>query len=250
MDGVEKACPGPLCKGRSRPVGEFLHKPSRARGVSSWCRDCHNYDVTSRKERQRAEAIAVLGGRCVRCVMMGCMGACCADIRALQIDHVDGKGGLRRKGGEQGTALYRAVKANPAEFQLLCASCNVIKRAEQEEYRAKGSYSRVVPTELRPTDRTAADAQRAATMEERWAAKSAAEVADIVAKRSETRRVARERKLREEAGLPPHPSWATHGLLRCGDCGRHVPPLFSRGLCHACYQRAWSEERRKIEGMP
>ena len=74
-----------------------------------------------------------LGGvRCVRCGF--------DDIRALQIDHVAGDGASHRRAsptnGNQGTTLYGAIirgTVDRARFQVLCANCQWIKKAEDEE---------------------------------------------------------------------------------------------------------------------
>ena len=63
------------------------------------------------------------------------------DIRALEIDHIDG-GGLahfRSIGRMGGTAFYRWLIAQgfPRGFQVLCANCNRIKRAVNKEVRKK-----------------------------------------------------------------------------------------------------------------
>lgn len=67
---------------------------------------------------------STLGGKCVRCGF--------SDSRALQLDHING-GGLRDK---RSTATrYRQILSGKSvgEFQLLCANCNWIKRAENGE---------------------------------------------------------------------------------------------------------------------
>lgn len=77
--------------------------------------------------RLRAAVIAVLGGRCVRCAF--------TDVRALQIDHVEG-GGTQERRSLSGAALCRKILRDPAsgKYQLLCANCNWIKRAERGEF--------------------------------------------------------------------------------------------------------------------
>lgn len=76
------------------------------------------------------KAIEVLGGKCARCGF--------DDIRALQIDHVNGGG--RKDHRERGQlTIYRGIiKAhahgeNITDFQVLCANCNWIKRWENKE---------------------------------------------------------------------------------------------------------------------
>jgi len=64
------------------------------------------------------------------------------DIRALEIDHIDG-GGLvhfRSIGRMGGSAFYKWLIARgfPEGYQVLCANCNRIKRAVNQEVRKKG----------------------------------------------------------------------------------------------------------------
>ena len=82
--------------------------------------------------RQRAAVLAGLGGKCVRCGF--------EDVRALQIDHVAGDGHLRRKiqypASEYREILQRIqAEGDLSAWQLLCANCNWIKRAENGETR-------------------------------------------------------------------------------------------------------------------
>ena len=72
----------------------------------------------------RCAAIHELGGRCVRCDY--------TDLRALQIDHVNGNGAaMRRKVTNR--VMYKAILAGKphTEYQILCANCNWIKRHEE-----------------------------------------------------------------------------------------------------------------------
>lgn len=80
--------------------------------------------ATAYRRRKRAEAMALLGGKCTRCGF--------ADPRALQFDHING-GGVAdiRKFSTNGA---RKVLKDSSRFQLLCANCNWIKRAENNEH--------------------------------------------------------------------------------------------------------------------
>lgn len=87
----------------------------------------------------RAQVLTVLGEKCARCGF--------ADKRALQVDHREGNGTRERrwrtKAGricQSGIPTYRRVLREPEEYQLLCANCNWIKKAERRENRGKPSY--------------------------------------------------------------------------------------------------------------
>jgi hypothetical protein len=76
--------------------------------------------------KRKAEAQQLLGGVCCECGF--------ADPRALQIDHIDGKGHLVKcPGGKryQWAAIRDIYAGNTANYQLLCANCHAIKTWEE-----------------------------------------------------------------------------------------------------------------------
>jgi len=78
-------------------------------------------------EKRRLEIIIEMGSKCKHCGYD-------KDIRALQIDHVNGQGNKERKSfGHSQSALNKKVRSEPVKYQLLCANCNWIKRYEQKE---------------------------------------------------------------------------------------------------------------------
>ncbi len=69
---------------------------------------------------------------------MKCLKCGFDDIRALQIDHINGGGTKhRRELGRTGDAFYRWLRLNnyPEGYQVLCCNCNWIKRFENKEKR-------------------------------------------------------------------------------------------------------------------
>lgn len=78
-----------------------------------------------------------MGGRCVRCGF--------SDIRALQVDHVNGHGRRELATVTSRNAYYKTVLAHPERYQLLCANCNWIKRAENAEHRWRDVAVGVTP---------------------------------------------------------------------------------------------------------
>jgi rubredoxin len=100
---------------------------------------------TIRQRRLRQENIKMLGGRCKgpNCRWLndkddGEPG--CNDARALQFDHIGGGGSaMRRDGKGAGLAGLYYIRNHPELFQLLCANCNWIKRAESGEDEQGGS---------------------------------------------------------------------------------------------------------------
>lgn len=86
--------------------------------------------VRNYTRRVRQAAIDILGGFCVNCGF--------SDVRALQIDHLQGGGGKETKhykGAAQWNKVIKSVLNKEKRFQLLCANCNWIKRVENREVR-------------------------------------------------------------------------------------------------------------------
>ena len=73
--------------------------------------------------KKRLEVILALGNICCRCGF--------SDIRALQIDHINGGGSKERKTKSGKSYLYHVLK-DLSKYQLLCANCNWIKRYEED----------------------------------------------------------------------------------------------------------------------
>jgi hypothetical protein len=89
--------------------------------------------TSSRKrwnEKTKQQAFSLLGARCAVCGE--------DDLRCLQIDHREGTDLASGANLRSGTSLYRAIVTGVvplAEFQVLCANHNVIKRIENGEHR-------------------------------------------------------------------------------------------------------------------
>jgi hypothetical protein len=86
------------------------------------------YHKTWRNRRRRV-IIDLLGGECRICGF--------DDNRALQFDHVHGdeKQDKNRSNRNYLSYVLNSVMADEGKFQLLCANCNWIKRAENGEVR-------------------------------------------------------------------------------------------------------------------
>lgn len=84
-----------------------------------------DYTTKWRQERRR-KVLAILGDVCVRCGF--------SDERALQIDHVHGNGSKEYGGGKGRVPMQRILRGETEDYQLLCANCNWIKRAENKEW--------------------------------------------------------------------------------------------------------------------
>ena len=73
----------------------------------------------------------VLGGpKCIHCGYD-------KDIRALQLDHINGGGSKDRKSNRSTSKIVRRYKADLSQlkliYQVLCANCNFIKKYENNE---------------------------------------------------------------------------------------------------------------------
>jgi hypothetical protein len=83
-----------------------------------------------RRAALRQAIFDLLGAECARCGF--------ADLRALTIDHINGKGTQERKAARSMDAYYRNILAVGGEgYQVLCANCNQIKRHENKESTRK-----------------------------------------------------------------------------------------------------------------
>lgn len=87
----------------------------------------------------RAAVLALLGDRCASpsCRWLnedGSLG--CTDRRALQIDHINGGGSKEQRELGGPDQIWRKIlkMQNPEkEYQILCATCNWIKRTSNSE---------------------------------------------------------------------------------------------------------------------
>ena len=70
-------------------------------------------------------------------------GSCCcthcgySDMRALQIDHIDGGGEDHRRGIRQDFYVWLIKNDYPLGFQVLCANCQIVKAWDNKEYLRK-----------------------------------------------------------------------------------------------------------------
>jgi hypothetical protein len=113
-----------------KAFADFYRRASTKSGYMSECKLCHNAWQESNypkkriiaarhRAKLRAEALASLGGACVRCGI--------DDLRVLHIDHIHGGGRVeKRKIGD--SAIHRKILAgDTAPYQILCANCHNIK---------------------------------------------------------------------------------------------------------------------------
>lgn len=82
------------------------------------------------REAKRLAVIGALGNVCTQCGF--------SDIRALQVDHINGGGRQERQEISNVSKYYsliiKSVVADEDKYQLLCANCNVIKRIVNKEF--------------------------------------------------------------------------------------------------------------------
>lgn len=131
----EKFCPA--CQ-RVKPVTLFYKNRVVKDGLQSYCIPCcaeHNKKNTKNSTTLlRLQAINHLGARCVDCGF--------SDIRALQIDHVNGGGSHERKMKGSNRFTYKnALEDISGKYQVLCANCNWIKKAVMKE---NGGYFNLI----------------------------------------------------------------------------------------------------------
>ncbi len=99
------------------------------------CDKCHCIDQRKRhrkkREQIRLDIFKKLGNKCVRCGF--------SDIRALQIDHINGRNKEKRM---QWYAFRNYLLDLPESelfknYQILCANCNKIKQYEENEFGSR-----------------------------------------------------------------------------------------------------------------
>lgn len=163
--------PNKVCKkcGESKSLEMFQQLAANIDGRIGTCKVCKNaYNQALRKLPENAErlklkslrrywknpeeqrrrsrdavaakkilAYAVLGNKCTRCDW--------TDIRALQIDHINGDGyKYRQRSPTTGKKLcpglgniYTQIIEGSSDYQILCANCNWIKRVENGETKKR-----------------------------------------------------------------------------------------------------------------
>lgn len=86
---------------------------------------------------QKSQVFTLLGGACIKCGF--------SDVRALQLDHIDGGGNKDRLTAPRGNDRFRSMLRDPegtqTKFQILCANCNWIKRVENKEAYMRNVYA-------------------------------------------------------------------------------------------------------------
>lgn len=101
------------------------------------------YQRYFKSHRREKRKIALAWYKKLRLNVLSRLGAKCAhcgfnDQRALQVDHIDGGGYAERKVIGQTRILTSLLKMERPElkYQILCANCNWIKRAENFENKS------------------------------------------------------------------------------------------------------------------
>lgn len=116
------------------------HREERIQKATLWAiNNPERKNVINRKAMKkmlamlRSEILFLLGGKCVICGFN--------DERALQIDHVNGKGNQEHSCFKNQTSYYRYVlgkiKEGSKDYQCLCANHNWIKKFEEKETKEK-----------------------------------------------------------------------------------------------------------------
>lgn len=109
-----------------KSTDEFWKKNTRSKdGLQFDCKSCMTEANKIRQREIRVKALDNLGGKCVECGF--------SDYRALQVDHIEGGGHHENKNGRNQAVYSKIAKGETDGYQLLCANCNWIKRAENNE---------------------------------------------------------------------------------------------------------------------
>jgi hypothetical protein len=105
------------------------HREEHRARCSEWYKK-NKHLAKNREYEYRLLALDSIGGRvCSKCGF--------SDIRALQIDHINGGGTRHRAKSLSAISYYKYIRSHAEEFQVLCANCNWIKRYENGEVSTK-----------------------------------------------------------------------------------------------------------------
>jgi len=211
------------------PVSSFYFNAGRPDGISGYCAPCHTAASKASRDARRLKAIEHLGARCVACGYD-------ADIRALQIDHIDG-GGRKEYLSTGSHKMLKAILAGAEGYQVLCANCNVIKRYDNAEHKGDRVYTREEP-QHRVTSREWTEERRVEVSAKLKAA------SDAAGPEERARRGALTAATRK--GIPrarPEGQWSLRHAA-CVECGRTSQPHAGLGLCATCTHRARRERRK------
>lgn len=87
-----------------------------------------NAHSKDRDKALRLEALEAMGNKCRKCGF--------DDVRALQFDHIEGGGAKARSKYTNNRYMYiDLINGTARGIQILCANCNWIKKAENNEVR-------------------------------------------------------------------------------------------------------------------
>lgn len=146
------------CSGcRKFLLKEFFYKSKKEKfGISNCCKKCqfkrtHTKEALAKRKKylkkykeqnadylidyrrywraeRKRKVFEKFGSKCGKCGF--------TDIRALQIDHVNGEG--YKEKNKSDTYYVKVLNDITGSYQLLCANCNWIKRYEKQEYKYWG----------------------------------------------------------------------------------------------------------------
>lgn len=115
--------------GRELPLSEFYKNRHTKDRLQAYCKSCSRKSTLESNHDLKNKVFDILGRECVICGF--------DDMRALQIDHINGDGADDRRKIGRKKILFSIIK-NPDEarekYQVLCANHNWIKRAENKEW--------------------------------------------------------------------------------------------------------------------
>lgn len=127
---------GRKCSEEKKLKLRFIFKGEKShfwRGGTTMNKEERKIYDKERRKRERITVINSFGGKCVHCGF--------SDMRALQIDHINGGGCKEKRGWKSSDKLYytyllESFLNGENKYQLLCANCNWIKRYENNENKS------------------------------------------------------------------------------------------------------------------
>lgn len=104
----------------------------RTKNWINLCSKCNSLSSLYFYQVLRERTIQILGGKCIKCGF--------SNIKALQIDHINGGGNKDLNRTSSSGYLHKVIRSfknKENKYQLLCANCNQIKKVENNECKKK-----------------------------------------------------------------------------------------------------------------
>jgi hypothetical protein len=119
---------------KDKDQDEFYKRRRGYDEFQSWCKKCLDSRTHERQLQNKAKAVALLGGKCIRCGYNKC-------ISALEFHHVNPENKERVGTGNLASRCWERYLEEIKKCILLCANCH---REEEESLRPRSAADSAV----------------------------------------------------------------------------------------------------------